>query len=104
MYGRIGRASATVDNLLHLKNCADRVLGDAYEFSVLAAGGRQIAMASMGAIMGGNVRRRPLKTTSLSRPASSPRATPSRLRKSAASLKNLAFLSQRLPKRARGSA
>ena len=54
--GVLGGASATVDNLLHLKNCADRVLGDAYEFSVLAAGGRQIAMASMGVIMGGNVR------------------------------------------------
>lgn len=54
--GVLGGAGASVENLVHMKHCADRLFGDAYEFSVLAAGGKQIAMASMGAIMGGNVR------------------------------------------------
>jgi uncharacterized protein (DUF849 family) len=54
--GVLGGAGATPENLVHMKACADRVLGDAYDFSVLAAGGRQMPMAVMGAIMGGNVR------------------------------------------------
>ena len=54
--GVLGGAGATVENLVHMKATADRVLGDAYDFSVLAAGGKQIAMATTGAIMGGNVR------------------------------------------------
>lgn len=54
--GVLGGAGATPENLVHMKSVADRVLGDAYDFSVLAAGGRQIPIATMGAIMGGNVR------------------------------------------------
>jgi uncharacterized protein (DUF849 family) len=54
--GVLGGAGASLDNLVHMKGVADRVLGDAYDFSVLAAGGKQIAMATAGAIMGGNVR------------------------------------------------
>lgn len=54
--GVLGGAGASVENLVHMKGVADRVLGDAYDFSVLAAGGRQMAMATAGAILGGNVR------------------------------------------------
>jgi len=34
----------------------DRLLGDAYTFSVAAAGRNQLAMTTLGAIMGGHVR------------------------------------------------
>lgn len=54
--GVLGGAGATAENLMHLKATADRLLGDAYEFSVLAAGARQMPLATMGAILGGNVR------------------------------------------------
>lgn len=54
--GVLGGSGATPENLMHLKATADRLLGDAHEFSVLAAGGRQIPLATMGAILGGNVR------------------------------------------------
>ncbi len=54
--GVLGGAGATVENLVAMKNCADRVIPCEYHFSVLAAGGKQMPMATMGAIMGGNVR------------------------------------------------
>lgn len=54
--GVLGGAGASVENLVHMKGTADRLLGDAYQFSVLAAGGKQMAIATAGAIMGGNVR------------------------------------------------
>lgn len=54
--GVLGGAGASVENLVAMKACADRVLPCDYHFSVLAAGGKQMAMATMGAIMGGNVR------------------------------------------------
>ncbi len=40
---------------MHLKATADRLIGD-YHFSVLAAGGRQFPLGTMGVILGGNVR------------------------------------------------
>lgn len=54
--GVLGGAGASVENLVHLKGTADRLLGDAYRFSVLAAGGKQMGIATAGAILGGNVR------------------------------------------------
>ncbi|MBC7985344.1 MAG: 3-keto-5-aminohexanoate cleavage protein [Sphingomonadaceae bacterium] len=54
--GVLGGAGATVENLVHLKGCADRLLGDAYSFSVLGAGARQLPIATAGAILGGHVR------------------------------------------------
>lgn len=54
--GVLGGAGASVENLVHMKGTADRLLGDAYHFSVLAAGGKQMGIATAGAIMGGNVR------------------------------------------------
>jgi uncharacterized protein (DUF849 family) len=54
--GVLGGAGASPENLMHLKATADRLLGEAYEFSVLAAGARQMPLATMGAVLGGNVR------------------------------------------------
>lgn len=54
--GVLGGVGASPDNLMAMKACADRLLGDAYEFSVLAAGAMQMRLATMGAILGGNVR------------------------------------------------
>jgi 3,5-dioxohexanoate:acetyl-CoA acetone transferase len=39
-----------------MKRTADSLFGDAYQFSILAAGRHQMRLGTMGAIMGGNVR------------------------------------------------
>ena len=54
--GILGGIDAAPEQLMHMKATADRLLGDNYRFSVLAAGRWQIPLATMGAIMGGNVR------------------------------------------------
>ncbi len=54
--GVLGGMGASPDNLMAMKSAADRLLGDAYEFSVLAAGSMQMRLATMGAVLGGNVR------------------------------------------------
>jgi len=54
--GVLGGIGATPENLMSMKSCADRLLGDQYEFSVLATGAMQMRLATMGAVMGGNVR------------------------------------------------
>ena len=54
--GVMGGIGATPENLMAMKASADRLLGDAYQFSVLAAGRHQIELATMGVILGGNVR------------------------------------------------
>ena len=54
--GVLGGIGACPENLITMKTTADRLLGDQYEFSVLGAGGAQMPLATMGAIMGGNVR------------------------------------------------
>jgi uncharacterized protein (DUF849 family) len=54
--GVLGGIGATPDSLMAMKSAADRLLGDNYEFSVLAAGGMQMRLATMGAVLGGNVR------------------------------------------------
>jgi uncharacterized protein (DUF849 family) len=56
VFGVLGGIGATPENLFMMKASADRLLGDQYEFSVLAAGAMQMRLATMGAIMGGNVR------------------------------------------------
>lgn len=56
IFGILGGIGPEIDNLLHMKRTADRLLGDAYAFSVLGAGRHQIPLATMGAILGGNVR------------------------------------------------
>lgn len=54
--GVLGGIDAHPDQLVHLKQTADRLLGDDYRFSVLAAGRHQIRLGTMGLVLGGNVR------------------------------------------------
>lgn len=54
--GILGGIDASPESLLFMKATADRLLGDAYRFSVLAAGRHQMRLATMGVVMGGNAR------------------------------------------------
>ncbi|MEO6301244.1 MAG: 3-keto-5-aminohexanoate cleavage protein [Paracoccaceae bacterium] len=56
VFGVLGGMPPEPDTLTLLKRTADRLFGDSYQFSVLAAGRAQIAMATMSAAMGGHVR------------------------------------------------
>jgi uncharacterized protein (DUF849 family) len=56
VFGVLGGMAAEPDTLTLLKRTADRMFGDSYQFSVLAAGRMQILMATMAAAMGGHVR------------------------------------------------
>lgn len=54
--GILGGIGADPENLMHMKRIADKLFGDTYQFSVLAAGRQQIPLITMAAAMGGNVR------------------------------------------------
>ncbi|MEO0664684.1 MAG: 3-keto-5-aminohexanoate cleavage protein [Pseudomonadota bacterium] len=54
--GILGGIGADIDNLVFMKKTADKLFGDAYQWSVLAAGAAQIPMATVAAQMGGHVR------------------------------------------------
>lgn len=54
--GVLGGIAAEPEHLDHMKATADRLFGDDYLFSVLAAGRRQMEMARRAAAMGGHVR------------------------------------------------
>ena len=55
--GVLGGIDAAPEQLMHMKATADRLIGpENYHFSVLAAAHQQIRLATMGAILGGNVR------------------------------------------------
>ena len=54
--GVLGGIAAEPEHLDHLKATADRLFGDGYLFSVLAAGRQQMPMAEKAAAMGGHVR------------------------------------------------
>ncbi|MDH3490945.1 MAG: 3-keto-5-aminohexanoate cleavage protein [Gammaproteobacteria bacterium] len=54
--GVLGGIDSSPESLLNMKATADRLLGDDYRFSVLSAGRLQIPLATIGAILGGNVR------------------------------------------------
>lgn len=54
--GITGAIQPSVDNLLFMKNTADKLFGDDYYWSVLAAGRHEFTLGSVGAIMGGSVR------------------------------------------------
>lgn len=56
VFGVLGGIGAAPENLTHLKGVADKLFGDDYMFSVLAAGRHQMPMAAMSAAMGGHVR------------------------------------------------
>lgn len=56
VFGVLGGIGADPENLTHMKRIADKLFGDSYRFSVLAAGRHQMPMVTMAAAMGGNVR------------------------------------------------
>ena len=56
VFGLRGAQGAHVEDLLHQKRTADRLFGNDYHWSVLAAGKSQMPMATMSSLMGGNVR------------------------------------------------
>ncbi|MFT0174026.1 3-keto-5-aminohexanoate cleavage protein [Paraburkholderia mimosarum] len=56
VFGLRGAMGAHVEDLLHQKRTADRLFGNDYHWSVLAAGRHQVPVATMASLMGGNVR------------------------------------------------
>ena len=55
-FGLLGGIGAHPDDVMHMKRTADRLFGDNYRWSVLAAGRNQMPVAAMAASMGGHVR------------------------------------------------
>ncbi|OYD83865.1 3-keto-5-aminohexanoate cleavage protein [Azospirillum brasilense] len=56
IFGILGGIGAEQRNLVFMRETADRLFGNDYEWSVLAAGRHQIPFTTMAAVMGGNVR------------------------------------------------
>lgn len=56
VFGILGGIGPDPENLLHMRATADRLFGDDYYLSVLAAGRHQLPFVTMSAILGGNVR------------------------------------------------
>jgi len=55
-FGLLGGIGSHPDEVMHMKRTADRLFGDQYRWSVLAAGQAQMRVAAMAAAMGGHVR------------------------------------------------
>ena len=56
IFGLLGGIGAHPEDLMHMRRTADRLFGDGYRWSVLAAGRHQMPLATMGASMGSHVR------------------------------------------------
>jgi len=56
IFGILGGIGADTENVAHMKRIADKLFGDQYVWSVLAAGRHQMQFVTLAAIMGGNVR------------------------------------------------
>jgi uncharacterized protein (DUF849 family) len=56
IFGILGGIGAEMRNLMFMKETADRLFGDDYRWSMLAAGRAQIPFATQSAMMGGSVR------------------------------------------------
>lgn len=56
VFGILGGIGPHPEDLMHMRRTADRLFGDNYQWSILGAGRNQIALATMGAAMGSNVR------------------------------------------------
>jgi uncharacterized protein (DUF849 family) len=56
IFGILGGMGPDPENLMHMRATADRLFGNDYYLSVLAAGRHQMPLVSMSAILGGNVR------------------------------------------------
>ena len=55
IFGILGGIGADPENLMFMKRTADKLFGDQYRWSVLAAGRHQMNFTTMAAINGGNV-------------------------------------------------
>lgn len=56
IFGILGGIGADLENLTHMKTIADKLFGNAYQWSVLAAGRHQMNFVTQAALMGGHVR------------------------------------------------
>jgi uncharacterized protein (DUF849 family) len=56
IFGILGGIGPDLENLMFMKRTADKLFGDQYRWSVLAAGRFQMPFATQAAMMGGNVR------------------------------------------------
>jgi uncharacterized protein (DUF849 family) len=56
IFGILGGIGADPENVVHMRTIADKLFGEQYYWSILAAGRSQLPLITMGAIMGGNVR------------------------------------------------
>ena len=56
VFGVLGGVGPDLDNLMHMHTIANRLFGDSYEWSVLAAGRHQMPFATQSAMLGGNLR------------------------------------------------
>ena len=56
IFGILGGIGADEENLMFMRNTADRLFGNDYQWSILAAGKNQMPFSTHAALMGGNVR------------------------------------------------
>jgi uncharacterized protein (DUF849 family) len=56
VFGILGGVGADLDNLMHMHTIAEKLFGDDYEWSVLAAGRHQMSFATEAAMLRGNLR------------------------------------------------
>ncbi|HTX02560.1 MAG TPA: 3-keto-5-aminohexanoate cleavage protein [Candidatus Acidoferrales bacterium] len=56
IFGILGGIGADPENLVHMRRIANKLFGSDYQWSILAAGRHQMNLATIGAVMGGNVR------------------------------------------------
>jgi uncharacterized protein (DUF849 family) len=56
IFGILGGIGPDPENVMHMRTIANKLFGDQYHWSVLAAGRHQMPLISMAAIMGANVR------------------------------------------------
>ena len=56
IFGTMGGIGTDVDHIVQMRRTADRLLGDAYEWSVLGAGRFQMGVVTAAAVMGAHVR------------------------------------------------
>lgn len=56
VFGILGGIGADPENVMHMKTTADRLFGQDYLFSLLAAGRHQMRLTTLSALLGGNVR------------------------------------------------
>ena len=56
VFGILGGIGPHPEDVLHMKRTADRLFGDAYQWSVLGAGANQMRIAAQSIALGGNIR------------------------------------------------